>query len=84
MTSSWEQALTCINLLAADPTGLGGAVIRMRAGPDRDFLTRAIKDRFPNMVRIAPNVDDLHLYGGVNLAGTLATGTLQRQAGILE
>ncbi len=73
-----------MNVLSARSDGLGGAVIRMRAGPDRDILMRAIKGRFPSMVKITPNVDDLHLFGGVNLAGTLATGVLQHQAGILD
>ncbi len=84
MTDAWDLAAAAIRLLAAGPRGLGGAVIRMRAGPDRNCLLNAARNLMPEMVRLAPNVDDLHLFGGVDIAATLSSGSVVRTTGLLS
>lgn len=83
MSDPWDLAAAALRVLAAGPRGLGGAVIRMRAGPDRDHLLDAARRLWPDMVRLGPNVDDLHLFGGVDVAATLSSGTVIRTAGLL-
>lgn len=84
MITDWGLARTALSVLAMQPAGLGGAVIRMRAGPDRDSLTHALKRGFGDMVRITPEVDDLHLFGGVDISATLSSGTLVETTGLLD
>ena len=44
-------------------------MIRLRAGLDRDqLMAYARAQMLAQMTRIAPNVDDLHLFGGVDVA----------------
>lgn len=83
MTDSWDMAGRALTVLAACPNGLGGAVIRMRASPDRDALLAQVKRAFPDMIRLTPNVDDLHLFGGVDVAATLASGRVINSQGVL-
>jgi magnesium chelatase subunit D len=84
MSDPWDLAATALRVLAAGPRGLGGAVIRMRASPDRDRLLDAARRLWPDMARISPNVDDLHLFGGVDVAATLSSATVVRSRGLLS
>ena len=72
--ASWDRAALALTLLAADPAALGGAVIRMRAGPDRDRVMAQLA-ALP-LRRIHPTISDDQLFGGLDLAGTLETGQL--------
>lgn len=84
MITDWRLARTALSVLAMQPTGLGGAVIRMRASPDRDILTQALTRGFGDLVRITPDIDDLHLFGGIDIAATLNSGQLVETSGILN
>lgn len=84
MTDAWALAVTALRVLAAGPVGLGGAIVRMRAGPDRDRLLAAARCLLPDMVRLTPTVDDHQLFGGVDVSATLASGTVVRTAGLLS
>lgn len=71
--SSWDHAALALKLLALDPAGLGGAVIRMRASPARDSVLAAFSPRVP--VRKMPvSIADEQLFGGLDLGATLAHG----------
>ena len=72
--ASWDRAALALTLLAADPAALGGAVIRMRAGPDRDRVMAQLA-ALP-LRRIHPTISDDQLFGGLDLAGTLEAGQL--------
>ena len=82
---AWADAGLAAALLAVDP-GLGGAVLRARAGPARDawmaMFARVAADR--PMVRVPPGIEDDRLLGGLDLAATLAAGRPVRAAGLLE
>jgi len=76
------RAALALDLLSLDP-GRGGLVIRARQGPVRAaFLERL--DRLPlPRHRLHPQVTDEALYGGLDLAATLAAGRLVQEQGLL-
>jgi hypothetical protein len=73
----WADALAAAGLLAVDPAGLGGAIIRGFPGPARDSWLGALKAALPAdaPIRRAPShIDDERLLGGLDLSATLAAG----------
>ncbi len=84
MITDWDSAATALGLLAQNPKGLGGIVIRMRAGPDRDIVTAALRNAFPDMRRVSPSIDDIHLFGGVDISATLSSGQVIFTDGLLR
>jgi len=82
----WEDADLAAALLAIDPQGLGGAIVRAGAGPVRDRWLELLHGRLaacaPRM-RIPVNVSEDRLLGGLDLAATLASGALVAQSGLL-
>ncbi len=75
----WGRVEAALAALAIDPTGVKGLWLRARSGPVRDRVTAAL----PTARRIHPGIDDTALFGGVDLAATLAAGQLRRSAGVL-
>lgn len=83
MQSPWDRARLALQLLALDPFGLGGAVVRMRAGPMRDAIAANLPSNLP-IVPLHPNLSDVDLFGGLDLAATLDSGRLLQSAGLLD
>lgn len=84
--SPWSDALLAARLLAADPHGLGGAVVRAGPGPVRDrWLDRLREALGPDRPwrRMPPGIGDERLLGGIDLAATLSAGRPVAQAGLL-
>jgi magnesium chelatase subunit D len=82
----WADALTAAALLAVDPAGLGGALLRARAGPQRALWLAALRHSLPGDVplrRVPLGIADDRLLGGLDLAGTLQTGRPVAQRGVL-
>lgn len=83
---SWAEAGLAARLLAADPHGFGGAVLRAPAGPVRerwlDILRAALPPGTP-WRRLPPGTGDDGLLGGLDLAATLAAGRPVARAGLL-
>ncbi|MEL7097725.1 MAG: magnesium chelatase subunit D [Pseudomonadota bacterium] len=84
LSDDWARAALAIALLRIDPVGLGGAQVRMRASPLRDQVTGALRTALPDLHAIHPSISDQQLFGGVDVAATLAAGTTRRTAGILD
>lgn len=84
--AAWADALLALQLVAADPHSLGGAVIRAAPGPVRDaWLDRLRAALGPERPwrRMPPGTGDDGLLGGLDLAATLAAGRPVAQAGLL-
>jgi magnesium chelatase subunit D len=82
----WADALTAAALLAVDPVGLGGALLRARAGPQRALWLAALRHSLPAgtpMRRVPLGIADDRLLGGLDLAATLLAGRPVAQRGVL-
>jgi magnesium chelatase subunit D len=77
----WTLAERAVILWQVDPSGLGGLWLRARAGALRDRLLAGITGFAPR--RIAPGIGDEALFGGIDLAATLATGRKVKSAALL-
>jgi len=74
-------------LLAVDPQGLGGAVLRCRPGVERDRWLATLRALLPEAMqlrRLPPGIGDDALLGGLDLSATLARGAPVQRAGLLE
>lgn len=80
--AAWTRAATALRLLAVDPAGLGGFWVRARPSPVRDRLVAALPLLPLPLRRLHPAVADSQLYGGIDLAATLAAGAVVRQPGL--
>ncbi len=82
----WADALTAAALLAVDPAGLGGALLRARCGPQRDQWLACLREILPGgtpLRRLPLNIADERLLGGLDLAATLQAGRPVAQRGVL-
>jgi magnesium chelatase subunit D len=82
-----EDAALAACLLAVDPAGLGGAVLRARPGVERErwlALFRALVPEETTLRRLPPNIGDDALLGGLDLTATLSLGRPVQRAGLLE
>ncbi|MBC2836628.1 magnesium chelatase subunit D [Paragemmobacter straminiformis] len=80
----WARLETALALLAIDPAGLGGLWLRARSGPVRDLVTGSLASLPLPLKRLHPTVADDALYGGLDLAATLATGHPVTTKGLLS
>ncbi|MDQ0521199.1 VWA domain-containing protein [Methylobacterium gregans] len=79
--AAWTSALRVAALLAADPHGLGGVVVRAGAGPARERWLDTLRDALEArqaaprpLRRLPPGTGDDRLIGGLDLPATLALG----------
>ena len=82
----WRDALLALAIFAVDPVGIGGVLLRARAGPVRQRWIDQLKERlgeFGPIRKIPLNVSDDRLIGGLDLAGTLQTGKPVASKGLL-
>lgn len=87
MTSPlWAEAALAGTLLALDPAGLKGAVLRAGPGPVREVWLaqfRALAPPDAPWRRLPSAIADERLLGGLDLAASLAAGKPVAQAGLL-
>ena len=81
----WDRAALAVACFALDPAALGGVWLRARAGPVRDrFLTGLMAALGGQPVRrLHPTMSDEALFGGLDLAATLAQHTRVQTRGML-
>lgn len=83
---AWMDAAWAAALLAIDPQGLGGAVVRAGAGPVRDRWLSDLRALLPGTVplrRMPVGIADERLLGGLDLTATLRQGKPVAQRGLL-
>jgi magnesium chelatase subunit D len=82
----WQRANLALACFALDPAAMGGIWLRARVGPVRDRFLKGLElaVRGRNTRRLHPNIGDDALFGGVDLAATLDSGTLTKTRGLLE
>lgn len=84
--SLWPDAVLAAALLAIDPAGLGGALVRASAGPVRDEWLGLLRRWLPvdtPWQRVPLHIQDERLLGGMDLSATLARGQAVAQRGVL-
>lgn len=82
----WADAGLATRLLAIDPAGLGGIVLRGGVGPSRDRVIAWVREQQPAgapLQKIPLHVTEDRLLGGISLADTLRCGRLVREQGLL-
>jgi len=82
-----DDARMVATLVAIDPHGLGGALLRARHGPARDAWLALLRAALPAGTPVRPlpiHADDDRIAGGLDLAATLAAGRPVAQRGLLE
>ncbi len=81
----WQWASTAVALLAVDPVGLGGAVLRAPAGAARDqwLIELQVLMQKDVVKRVPCNIADARLLGGLDLTATLALGKPVADHGLL-
>jgi magnesium chelatase subunit D len=85
-SSAWADAALAAALVAIDPSGLGGVVVRAGPGAVRDRWTQMTRSLLPAdtpVRRIPLNIEDDRLLGGLDLPASLAAGRPVAQSGIL-
>ena len=84
LTAPFTRATTALALLAIDPVGLGGLMVRARSGPVREAFSAMFSALPLPLTRLHPGVSDEALFGGLDLSGTLAAGRIMHENGLLE
>jgi magnesium chelatase subunit D len=78
----WALALCVVALLAANPAGIGGVLLRARPGPVRDLWAEALA-QVTRVRRLPASADSEALDGGLDLTATLAAGRPVMRPGLL-
>ncbi|QYZ69300.1 magnesium chelatase subunit D [Neotabrizicola shimadae] len=81
-----DATTTVLAVLAVDPVALGGLWLRSRAGPARLRLIEALRRlSLPlPLLRLPPNAGDEALFGGLDIASTLGSGSPVSRPGLLD
>ena len=86
-SSTSVHAVLIARLLASDPSGLGGVVLRGPAGPVRDswiaMFRRFLPDAKP-FIKVPHHVANDRLLGGLDVAATLSSGKAIAERGLFS
>ena len=80
---TWDHAALSLHVLG-QTAGLGGMVVRARAGPVRDRFMKMVANLPGPITRLHPAMSDEVLLGGIDLSATLAKGSLVEKMGLLN
>ena len=86
LESRWLEAITAIEMVAVDPLGLGGALVRFWPGLVRDRVVEGLREALPGsaqLLKVPVHVTEDRLLGGLSIAHTLRTGKLVVERGVL-
>ncbi|MFY0693107.1 MAG: magnesium chelatase subunit D [Paracoccaceae bacterium] len=84
LAPDWQNATLALTLLAVDPSGLAGIVVRARSGPARDRFVAALGPALSPrpLKRLHPGTTDDQLFGGIDLTATLDCGETVMSEGL--
>ncbi|MFW5655132.1 MAG: magnesium chelatase ATPase subunit D, partial [Roseicyclus sp.] len=82
----WQRASLALACFALSPAALGGLWLRARVGPVRERFLGGLELglRGQKVSRLHPDIGDEALFGGIDLAATLGTGSVTRTSGLLQ
>lgn len=83
---AWREAALAAGLIAVDPSGIGGVLLRAQPGPVRDAWLSLLASLLPASAawrRVPLNITDGRLLGGLDLAATLRAGRPVAERGVL-
>ena len=83
---AWSDAVTAAQLFAIDPVGIGGVLVRSRAGPVRDRWMTILRAALPTsrpLKHLPLHIADGRLLGGLDLHATLLAGRPVAERGLL-
>ena len=83
-TETWVMGHLALALLAVNPAGLGGVHLRARASPVRDAFLSSAPALLHPFIRLAPTLPDEALFGGMDIAESLAKGRVVQKQGLLS
>ena len=84
--TAWTDAVTAALVFAVDPVGIGGVLLRARAGPVRQRWLEGLRAVLPpqQALRSLPlHIADGRLLGGLDLNATLLSGRPVAERGLL-
>jgi magnesium chelatase subunit D len=83
-SARWADAALAAAVLATDPVGLGGAIVRAAHGPAREHWLAWLRALAPERTvrRVPSHIGPERLLGGLDLAATLAHGKPVAQPGL--
>jgi magnesium chelatase subunit D len=83
---SWQRANLALACFALDPAALGGLWLRARVGPVRERFLAGLDLglRGHKVSRLHPDIGDEALFGGIDVAATLGSGSVTRTTGLLQ
>jgi magnesium chelatase subunit D len=82
---SLDLAEEALGVLAVDPHGLGGGLLRVRPGPHLDAWLTAFREALPGIPvrKIPAHAETARLAGEIDVVSTLATGRRTARPGLL-
>lgn len=80
----WDRATLALTLLAIDPKGFAGLIVRARVSPVRDAFMQIAKQVPMPHVKLHPSMTAQILDGEIDLSSTLENNTLVMQKGLLD
>ena len=84
---AWSDAVIAAQLIAIDPAGAGGVLLRSRAGPVRERWLAIMRASLPSQTRLRSvplHIADGRLLGGLDLSATLLAGHPVAERGLLS
>ena len=75
-----------VMILATQPFGLGGLILKARHGPTRDKILEIIEDNLSEfeIQKVHPGISEIHLDGGLDFASTLEQGKAVYSKGLFN
>lgn len=82
--ADWHRAQRALAALCVNPEGLKGITVRARPSPARHVFEGQLACMPSAITRVHPDLSDAQLFGGLNVAESLAVGKMVKDPGLAE